>query len=482
MALTAACSTVDKELLAGQLEDPPAAWTAQSEFGAEPVRDWVAAFEDDALDALIEEAIAQNNDLLRFASDLDRANALAAAALGARLPTLNGSFNSSRSAIVANPAVAAQSGNAQGQADGDAASVEAGGGSTGRLYINDFSLGGQLGWEVDVWRRLRDSHKAAINDALAAEANYYGARLSIAGRVAQAWFSLIETRQQRELATRDVDARTSSLAVTERRYQRGLSSSLDLRLSRSALANSQAALAQAKQLESEAARLLEVLLGRYPAAEIEAAASLPALPSLEGAGAPSDLLVRRPDILAAEARMEAAGLRARVARKELLPQITLTTQVSTSGPNIADLIDPERLAGSIAAGLTQPIFAGGRLLANARGARASAQAAVFDYAQIVLTAFEEAETALAAEDFLADREAALKVAFEEAAAAEKLTERRYASGAASIFNLLDAQTRRISNESQYIAAQRQRVANRVQLYLAIGGDFRSETPVAALES
>jgi len=142
------------------------------------------------------------------------------------------------------------------------------------------------------------------------------------------------------------------------------------------------------------------------------------------------------------------------------------------------VIDPERLAGNIAAGLFQPLFQGGRLRNTARQSRARAEASLLSYAQTVLEAYEEAENAMASETYLAAQESALKLAFEEAAAAEELTERRYAQGAATIFNLLDAQTRRISSESSYIQAQQARVSNRVNLYLAIGGDFTTEAKSA----
>jgi len=244
-----------------------------------------------------------------------------------------------------------------------------------------------------------------------------------------------------------------------------------VRLSRSQLASDRAAYLQRKQIEKEASRRLEVLLGRYPSAELDAAQSLPSLPSLEGVGGPGDLLLRRPDVLAAEARMEAAGLRAQAARKQMLPALTISAQLNTSGPVLSDVIDPERLAGNLFSGIAQPIFQGGRLRANAKRARAQAEAAIFSYAQTVLSAYEEAENALSAELILGAREEALKLAFEEAAAAEVLTERRYNSGATNIFNLLDAQTRRIIAESQYINVTNQRVQNRVQLYLAIGGNF-----------
>ena len=474
--VAASCTTVDEELLKAQLPPEPAAWAADSSFANAPTGDWVAAFDDAALRDLILEALRNNNDLRAAAANLTAARSRARISRADLLPTVGANFDASRNAIVIDPTSAAQAGAGGGQTGGGSAPVD----QDKRLWINNFSLGGQLRWEIDVWGRLLDETRAAYKDATAAHADLAGAELSIAARTAQAWFALIEAREQRELAERDVAARESNLRVTDRRYERGVASSLDVRLSRSALGTSQANLALRQRLEKEAARALEILLGRYPSAELQGTEALPALPPLQGAGAPGDILARRPDLVAAEARMEAVGLRARAARKQLLPQFTLTTSAQTSGPNIADLVDAKRLAGNLIGGIFQPIFQGGRLLYNSEQARAEAETSVYNYVQTILSAYGEAENAIAAETLLSAREDALRLAFEEAAAAEELTERRYSSGAATIFNLLDAQTRRISAESQYIQAKQQRVSNRVQLYLAIGGDFLVADRIALL--
>lgn len=489
------CASVDKTLLEARLPAPPSAWTAVENVGGIAVGDWVAAFNDPALHGLISEAMEHNNSLLAAQANLQAARASARIARSDLLPSIDAAPRASRNGIVRDPSLAAQTGgsgslsglraqdledrfgidtNNDGRLDGldldgngalDAALPNR------RIYINNFSLGAQFNWEIDVWGRVRNQTNAAYRDARASFADYQGRRLSIAGAVAQSWFQLIQSRQQRELSERDVTARERNLKVIERRYESGVATSLDVRLARSALGSSNASLALSRRIEGESSRQLEVLLGRYPKAEIEAASSLPNLPALDGVGAPGDLLARRPDLIAAEARMEASGLRAIAARKEFLPRLTLSGNISTSGPELSDIIDPERLAGNIAAGLFQPLFRGGELVNNARRAKSQAKASLLNYAQTALDAYREAENALAAEQFLALREDALKVAFEEAAAAEEITERRYVGGAASIFDLLNAQTRRISSEAQYISAKEQRVSNRVQLYLAIGGDF-----------
>ncbi|MEO0399570.1 MAG: TolC family protein [Pseudomonadota bacterium] len=509
LAMTATgCKTVDVEKLAVALPEAPKEWSAETSWQTPPVGDWLATFEDETLEALVAEAMLANNDLLAAASNLRAAREAAKVTRANQLPTLDANPSASRNAFVTDPSFAAQSGGGDaslagtrandledqfgvdidndGELDGldllapDPNTGELVSGQDGipdsplpnrRAWINNYALGAQVQWEVDLWGRLLDETKAANRDASASLADYAAARQSIASSVAQAWFALIEARQQRELADRDVAARERNLRVTERRYNRGVATSLDVRLSRSALGSSQATQALQSRLEKEAGRRLEVLLGRYPSAELSAAPSLPSLPRLKGVGAPGDILARRPDLAAAELRMEAAGLRARAARKLMLPRLTLSSQISTSGPQLDNVIDPERLAGNAAAGLVMPLFRGGRLKASARQARAQAEASLLSYAQTALQAYEEAENAIAAETYLAAREGALRLAYEEAAEAEKITERRYAEGASSIFNLLDAQTRRISSESAYILAQRERVANRVVLYLAIGGDF-----------
>ena len=520
--LLASCSTINGEMLEANLPATPEAWTAAKEdVSATPVGDWVAAFEDQTLRSLISEAMSHNNTLLAAAANLESAKQNATIVRAGLLPSLNATPSASRNAIVTDPSIAAQSGGGGGlgdfriqdledqfgvDSDGDGeidtldlfvgpgpeqgvlnpVSGQDGFGDSSipnrRININNFRLSAQLNWEIDLWGRLTDQTRAAYKDARASFADLRGTQMSIAGAVAQGWFILIEARQQRELAERDVAARESNLRVTERRYDRGVASSLDLRLSRSALGSSRASLAGRQRQEQEASRRLEVLLGRYPSAELAAAENLPELIGLNGAGAPGDLLARRPDVIAAELRMESAGLRARAARKEMLPTLTLSSNINTSGPDLSDVIDPERLAGNIAAGLFQPLFQGGRIRANTKRQRALAESSLLSYVQITLEAFEEAENAIAAENLLAAQESALKLAFEEAAAAEELTERRYTSGAATIFNLLDAQTRRISSESAYINAQQQRVSNRVQLYLAIGGDFLTDEDLALAQA
>ncbi|GAB4531016.1 MAG: hypothetical protein Tsb0010_12550 [Parvularculaceae bacterium] len=346
-ALCAGCATNADSWRAEETPAPPAAWAAASELRGGAPSDWVASFQDARLAQIINEAIAHNNDIQAAAERLAAARNASRVRRADLIPTIDGQLNGSRNAIVVDPRTAAQ----------------AGGGATAasRVYVNNFILGAQTQWELDLWGRLVDTTRAAYADAAAARADFAATRLSVAGAAAQAWFDLIEARLQRRLAERDLETQERSLRLVERRYDRGLSASLDLRLARSALATSQATLTTRRQTEAEAARALEILLGRYPRAEIEAVEVLPELRPLPGAGAPVEVLARRPDLIAAENRLEAAGFRARAARKELLPRITLSASINGSGPDFGDVVDPNRLAGNLVAGLVQPLFRGGAI-------------------------------------------------------------------------------------------------------------------------
>lgn len=449
--IAAGCAAMGPGSPGDALAPPPAVWTAPVQAAPEAdALDWLAAFDDPALPGLAAEALARNNDFRAAGARLEQARASAVIAGAARLPTLD----------------------ASGTVSGRNTDNPAG----GRLTADSYALGLNASWEADVWGRVAAGANASEADALASEADLAGARLSLAGSTAQAWFALIEAELQEALAARDVGNRENSLAFIERRYASGVNTSLDVRLSRSALASARATLTTRRQVLAEASRQLEVLLGRYPAAELAAARDLPDITPLSGVGAPADLLWRRPDLVAADLRLEAAGLRADAARAAMLPRLTLqaglTSNVGeTLGTDLGDIFDPEQIVGSLIGGLAAPIFRGGALAADADRARAAAEERLAAYAGAALTAWREAENALAAEQRLADRAEQLRISFEEASRAEELTERQYNQGLVTIFNLLDAQGRRISSESQYIAARRERAANRVRLYLAIGGDF-----------
>ncbi|NNU16746.1 efflux transporter outer membrane subunit [Parvularcula sp. ZS-1/3] len=463
--LAASCATPGPREALEPIETDRANWAAVTEGApATPVTDnWLADLADPVVEEVVADALENNFNIQATYARVQASRNVARATRSSLLPSVSSGLNASRSG---GPIIF------QGQQFGD-------------QFQTNFDLGLSLQWELDVWGRLTDQTRAAYLDAAAQNLDFAAARLSLAANAARGHFNLTAAKLQRQLAERDVETGEANLNIIERRYNRGISTSLDLRLARSSLASSQAALEGRKQQELEASRQLEVLLGRYPSASIEGLSSLPNPTGLSDSrpmslGTPEELLVRRPDIVAAERRLKAAGLRVSQARKAFLPQLSLSASVSENalppqGSTVAtfeDLFDFDLLSKRLVGNLTQPIFQGGRLIANERQAAANARAALYDYATTALTAWREVEDAVAAERLLALRQEALAVAFREAAAAEDLTERRYLAGTTNIFDLINAQQRRIQAEGQLIDAQRARLANRVDLYLALGAPYQ----------
>ena len=439
---TASCASLPAYEAGESLPQTPAEWVAApGDTGEQAARDWVAGLGDARLVSLIDEAFQTNPSLNQSFARYRAARAAARVAGADRLPSLNSGLDYTRS------------------------EPNVGSGS------DSFSLGLSTSWEADLWGRVADGANAASLDAEAAADDVRAAQLSVAGLVAKGWFALIGAHLQTELAERDVATRQASLDLTERRFARGLVRSSDVRTARSVLASSQAALASRRRTEAATSRSLETLLGRYPGARLAPQGDFPALDALGNIGTPQAMLARRPDIRASERRLQSAGLRADAARKALYPSLSLSGGTGTGGANAEDLFDLDTMVSSLTASLVGPIFNGGALRGARDQAQANAEAQLASYVSTVLTAWQEAENAIHADAILAQRVTNLRQAYEEAAEAENLVVRQYSSGVATIFDLLNAQSQRLSAESQYITARADRAANRVDLYLAIAGDF-----------
>ena len=228
----------------------------------------------------------------------------------------------------------------------------------------------------------------------------------------------------------------------------------------------------ARRLDLDTAlRQLEILLGRYPAAQLVLPAGLPELDGPVAAGLPSEVLTRRPDLAAAERRVAAAGARVAEARAALYPQLRLTGSAGTSSDQVADLLDGDFSVWSFAGSLLQPLFQGGRLRAGVDLAAAGADEALAAYASAVLRALGEVETALAAEKGLAEQETALAAAALQAEAARRLAEERYETGLGEYLVVLESQRGALDTASRRLEVQRRRLVARVDLYLALGGDL-----------
>jgi NodT family efflux transporter outer membrane factor (OMF) lipoprotein len=328
-------------------------------------------------------------------------------------------------------------------------------------------------WEIDLWGRLTARAMASDLTADAAEEDLYGARLSVAGQSAQAWVSLIEAQQLLALAQEDLQTRERALDLTQRRYDAGIASSLNLRTARSQVASARAAEAGAQDGLLIASRRLQEIMGRYPDGALRAQGDLPQLAPLTAAGAPADLLERRPDVLASENRMRAAGFRIHEARAALLPRLTLRANAGSTGEGINDIDDSANMVSNLIGGITMPIFNGGALLSESRASVADRRAAAAGYVRTSIAAWREVEGTISADTSLETRERQFAIAADESRAAQELAEREYSRGVATLFDLIDAYTRRIDAERGLISARADRVSNRIAYHVALGGGART---------
>ena len=439
----------------------PDTWTAADTSLGEVAPDWWTDFGEPGLSAAVETALEGNFDLAAAAARLEQAAAEARVASSALQPTVQASYSSSRRKqnFVGFPIPGAE-------------------GTVLSTVSTNQGVSLDLSWEVDLWGRLRADAQAALADLQRSAADLRGAQLSMAGQTAKAWFAIAEARQQVTLSDATVASYRVSAEQVQERFEAGIRPALDLRLALLNLSNAEALLAQRRQQLDASARQLEVLLGRYAAGAIDQPTSLPEVaPDVPG-GIPADLVARRPDLVAAERQVAAASARLGVARKELLPNLTLTAATGTATNALRSLLDGNFGVWSLLGNLVAPLWQGGRLRAQIDRAEAQAAEVLANYANTALVAYAEVETALAAEAFLADRVGHLTSAVEQARAAEQLAEERYRAGLDTYITVLDSQRSAVQADGDLIAARRLRLENRVDLYLALGGGFEQlEAPI-----
>ncbi|MGX2039995.1 efflux transporter outer membrane subunit [Methylocaldum sp. MU1018] len=350
----------------------PAHWTGTGEPSRPAFEHWLETFEDPDLDRLVRSALADNYDLKAAAARVEAAREQARIDGAGRWPQLYFAPGYERAQV-----------------------RSAGFGST---EFGAFEALFTLDWELDVWGRIRAFRDASVQEATATEADFRAARLSLAARTAQAYFELAEARLQVDVAEQSIRDRRTIAELVRGRFARGLARGLDLRLALTDLANAESQLAAERNRAQSLARLLEVLLGRYPANRLTATPSLPEPPAPVPAGVPSELIERRPDLIAAFDRLRAADFRVESAKKALLPRVALTATGGTRSPALTELVDPRAAVWNVAMGLLQPLFTGGRIMGEIRLNRALAEEALNRYKNTALHAFREVEQSLAAEE------------------------------------------------------------------------------------
>jgi len=434
--------------------ETPDTWAAEeSAAPAEVSTGWLDDFQDPQLEGVVAEAMENNQDLQIAAAQLEVSRQAAIRAGAGMYPFV---------------------------------SLGGGGSSNGDFEGGDSrnSSGVSLDviWEVDLWGRIRAGKASAASDFEAAQADYAFARFSLAAQAAKAWFLAIESRLQVELSQQNVELYERALSLVQARFNTGIVSELDLHLAKYQLAAGERLLRQNRSSFEQSMRSLEVLLGRYPDAEMALADDLATVPPPVPPGIPAEILERRPDLVAAERQVAAAFYTIQVAQAARLPSLSLTGFSGTASSDLRDAINAPDPFWSLGAGLFAPLFAGGELKANVEAANAQQQAALHSYVQVVLGAFGEVENALANEEYLEQSEGFVKGAVLEAENAVRQASIQYRFGLIAYVNVISIQDRFVTAQRQLISLRNSRLANRINLYLALGVDYATGAGQTAIAS
>ena len=416
----------------------PAQWAAGGAQGT-VADDWLATFRDPRLDALVKEAIAYNSDLKIAAARVDAAAAALQGVQSPALPQVN---------------FAARGG---GKMSGDSTGLQGAG-----LFAS---------WEIDLWGRVRSAVKASEAQYQSAQLDTEYARQSIAALVAKGWVLAVEARLQQGIADNMLASSERLAALARDRQRVGNGDQYDVAL---ADANVQALRDTVRSLEltySSALRALEVLVGRYPAGAVAVAEALPPWPGDTPVGLPSELLERRPDVVAAERRVASAFYSTQEAKAARLPRITLVASYTSVNSDLFVLKPRDNPLGSAGASIVQPLFLGGALQSQLDVRTAEQAAAIADYGKVGLRAFNEVEGTLAAGATAADREKILARGVSDNAKALELANVRYRVGNIDLRAVQQQQLALGSARAALLRVQSDRLVQLVNLHLALGGSF-----------
>ncbi|MEM6412274.1 MAG: efflux transporter outer membrane subunit [Pseudomonadota bacterium] len=445
----AACEAVPgreeaAEIARNEIEDVPQYWQAAAARVGEVENGWIGAFNDPTLDALVEEAQLNNRNLRAAALNVERSWLLARQAGAELSPQVN----------------LTTGGGGQGNFDGAGDS--------------DFSVGVQAQWELDVWGRIRSGQQAAAESAEADEADYRFAQLSVAAAVARAYFAAINAEQQSLISSEIVDALNETGRIVEVRYDNGFATAQELALARADIASANDTFATAEQSKDSALRALEVLIGRYPAADLFVGLTLPSKPEDPPAGLPSELLERRPDLIAAERRIAATIDTVDQAKAARLPQISLTASAGGSSADLSSLLSPTNLAWTAASNLLVPLIDGGARRTQVEINTVEQQAAVETYADAALNAFSEVEQALADGLTIRRRKIFVEEAKVQSDEALRLAQVQYDEGETDLLSVLQLQQSAFAAESTVLTVNRLELDQYVDLNLALGGNWEDD--------
>src|SRR5947209_6640287 len=450
----------------------PGSWAGPHRSGA-VVPNWIRTFGDPELTALVADAVERNPDLKAAAARVEASRAavrIAASSLYPRIAMKGlGERQGQELGRDIGRGINPPDFGPPGTENTGGAGLDTSTDSSSQRWV--YGLAAGAAWEADVWGRIRSRKAAALAESGALEADYEFARQSLAAAVARAYFSTIEAAQQAANAQESLDLYQEYVDLTGKRQEQGHASDFDMAQIKSRTAGAKNALYIAQAARAQTIRAIEVVTSHYPAGRLEARSSFPGQPKSVAAGLPSQILERRPDLIAAERRFAAAFHRVNEARTARLPRFVLS---ATAGLGTADLDGVgalDALVWSFAGGVTQPIFFGGELKAAQDLRTAEQKAAAASYVGSALRAFGEVEDALAGDYYLRKREGALGTVVSSSAESVTFSRQQLEQGQIDMFTVLRLAGENLAAKVQYTQIRASRLRERVNLYLALGGDF-----------
>lgn len=342
-----------------------------------------------------------------------------------------------------------------------------------RETTDAFSLSLPLSYELDLWGRLARAEEGARASLLEAEENRRTIAQAVVAETVTLYLNIEAIERRIQVLRNSIDSYRQSLKLVAFRYEHGLTSILDVRQARRILAQTESSLPTLLQELGTAQQKMAILLGHYPKTRPPRThpsgyfKELPPVPP----GLPSELLLRRPDIMAAEARLRALNAQVGQARANRFPHITLTAGFGYASDELAHLLLPQSSLWNMAAGLFQPLFDAGKLKALEEAARARYRQGLAAYAKTLLNAFSEVENGLLTREEQLERRKRVLVLLEEARATQTIAEGRYKRGLVNYITVLDAQQARFQAEDSLILVDLALLTNRVTLYRSLGGGW-----------
>ena len=406
--------------------------------------EWQRFFADPRLKRLIELSLQNNRDLRVAILNIEAARAAYQIRRADELPSVGAGFTANR-----------------------------GVGSGGAL-VNTYAVGFQVtGYELDFFGRVRSLSQAALSQYLATEEARKTAQIALVSGVATSYVSLLADDELLRVTRDALKTREDSFRLTRLRFDNGASSEVDLRQAEQLLETAKVALAQTQRQKALDENALTLLVGQPLPADLPAPLTLGAQQGVTDlpAGLPSDLLTRRPDVLAAEQQLLAANANIGAARAAFFPRISLTANAGTASAELSGLFKSGSFALTGTAALLQPIFDAGRIQANLDVAKVNKDIAIAQYEKAIQTAFREVSDSLAGRATLGEQLRAQTAVANAAQVSFKLADLRYQNGASSYFDVLDAQRTLFSAQQATVQAQALQVQNLVTLYKVLGGGW-----------